>query len=454
MRLTESMSVENTEWEILGTDGQFYDFAGIKAAEKLLRYIKTNSGSFWASDDHIFIYKGKETKVKDLPKRCSIKGSNGKRVSIKKSCQYKWDMAYDIIECKAPGHLFTINNGIATHNCDEFAFVRESIQTEFWTSIAPTLATGGACIIASTPNGDANLYAQLWRGAVLQANGFKAVEVKWNEPPGRDEEFKKKEMAKIGEVRWRQEYENEFLSNDPLLFDTIVLSNLTAAIKDIKPVGTIGDVVFFKQPQQNGTYLVGVDPATGSGADYAAIQVFDFPSLEQVAEWRSNTMSSVMTYHQLKKVLALLEKVNANVYFSVENNGVGEAIIALYEADENPPETAEFVSETGQNRKGMTTTGKSKMSACLLMKEMIERAAMKVNSQITLAEMKMFTRKAGSYAAKVGGTDDNISACLIVLRLLSEISTYDQDAYDKLYAHAYKPVDDYDENDYGMDFVF
>lgn len=337
---------------------------------------------------------------------------------------------------------------------DEFAFVRESIQTEFWTSIAPTLATGGACIIASTPNGDANLYAQLWRGAVLQANGFKAVEVKWNEPPGRDEEFKKKEMAKIGEVRWRQEYENEFLSNDPLLFDTIVLSNLTAAIKDIKPVGTIGDVVFFKQPQQNGTYLVGVDPATGSGADYAAIQVFDFPSLEQVAEWRSNTMSSVMTYHQLKKVLALLEKVNANIYFSVENNGVGEAIIALYEADENPPETAEFVSETGQNRKGMTTTGKSKMSACLLMKEMIERAAMKVNSQITLAEMKMFTRKAGSYAAKVGGTDDNISACLIVLRLLSEISTYDQDAYDKLYAHAYKPVDDYDENDYGMDFVF
>ena len=338
---------------------------------------------------------------------------------------------------------------------DEFAFVRESIQTEFWTSIAPTLATGGACIIASTPNGDANLYAQLWRGAILESNGFKAVEVKWNEPPGRDEEFKKKEMAKIGEVRWRQEYENEFLSNDPLLFDTIVLSNITKAISQIRPTGAIGDIVFYKTPQVNATYLVGVDPATGSGADFAAIQVFEFPSLEQVAEWRSNTMSSVTTYHMLKKVLAILEKAQANVYFSVENNGVGEALIALYEADENPPETAEFVSETGQNRKGMTTTGKSKMSACLLMKEMIERDAMKIKSHLLLAEMKMYTRKAGSYAAKIGGTDDLISASLIVLRLLSEISSYDQEAYDKLYAHAYAaPVDDYDENDYGMDFVF
>jgi len=337
---------------------------------------------------------------------------------------------------------------------DEFAFVRDTIQQEFWTSIAPTLATGGACIIASTPNGDANLYAQLWRGAQLESNGFKAIEVKWDEPPGRDEDFKQKEMAKIGEIRWRQEYENEFLSNDPLLFDTIVLANMTAQIQTTKPVGTIGDIVFYKQPQANQTYLIGVDPATGSGDDYAAIQVYDFPNLEQVAQWRSNTTSSVMTYHMLKKVLTIYEKAQATVYFSVENNGVGEAIIALYEADENPPESAEFVSETGQKRRGMTTTGKTKMQACLMMKEMIERSAMKVNSPLLLAEMKIYVRKSGSYAAKVGGTDDLISGSLIALRLLSEISSYDQDAYDKLYSHAYIPQDEYDDGDYGMDFVF
>ena len=31
--------------------------------------------------------------------------------------------------------------------CDEFAFVRNTIAKEFWTSLSPTLATGGKCIV-------------------------------------------------------------------------------------------------------------------------------------------------------------------------------------------------------------------------------------------------------------------------------------------------------------------
>jgi hypothetical protein len=91
--------------------------------------------------------------------------------------------------------------------CDEFAFVRPGIQEEFWTSISPTLATGGSCIIASTPNGDSNLFAQLWRSAELGISDFKSTWVKWDEPPGRDESFKRAEIAKIGEEKWQQEYE-------------------------------------------------------------------------------------------------------------------------------------------------------------------------------------------------------------------------------------------------------
>ncbi|SVC36825.1 uncharacterized protein METZ01_LOCUS289679, partial [marine metagenome] len=37
---------------------------------------------------------------------------------------------------------------------DEFAFVRNTIAKEFWTSLSPTLATGGKCIVTSTPNSD------------------------------------------------------------------------------------------------------------------------------------------------------------------------------------------------------------------------------------------------------------------------------------------------------------
>lgn len=342
--------------------------------------------------------------------------------------------------------------------CDEFAFVRDTVQQEFWTSMAPTLATGGACIITSTPNGDSNIFAQLWRGANIPntadseigSNGFYPIQVRWDEPPGRDAKFRDEEMAKIGELRWKQEYECIFLSSDPLLFDTMVLANMTEEIKAIKPYGTISDIIFFKPPNNGAIYLAGVDPATGSGNDFTTFVVFDFPMMDQVAEWRSNTMSSVQAYHVLKKMLNIYEKAQSTVYFSVENNGVGEGIISLYEADENPPETAEFVSEVGATKRGMTTTGKSKMKACIAIKEMIERNSMRIRSRTLLEEMKQYVRTRGSYAAKIGGTDDLISSCLIVTRLLEEISTFDQDAWDKIHAHAYLSDDGEDawnEND-------
>lgn len=91
--------------------------------------------------------------------------------------------------------------------CDEFGHVAPEVAELFWTAISPTLATGGKAIIASTPNGDGNLYAQLWRGAVAHVNGFYPVEIKWDEPPGRDEAFKQEQIGKIGILKWEQEYE-------------------------------------------------------------------------------------------------------------------------------------------------------------------------------------------------------------------------------------------------------
>ena len=46
---------------------------------------------------------------------------------------------------------------------DEFAFVQPNIANEFWTSISPTLATGGRAIITSTPNSDEDQFAIIWK---------------------------------------------------------------------------------------------------------------------------------------------------------------------------------------------------------------------------------------------------------------------------------------------------
>jgi len=248
----------------------------------------------------------------------------------------------------------------------------------------------------------------------------------------------------------------QFISSDPLLIDTVVLAMLTKKVEQSPVFGTIGEIVFYKQPLKGVTYIAGMDVATGSGSDFTTIEVFEFPSLEQVAEWRSNTTSSVTAYHILTKMFGIFEKMSSTVYFSVENNGVGEGVIALFEADEIPPPNVEFVSETGQKRVGMTTTGKSKMKACIALKEMVERNTISIKSKVLVEELKQFVRAGGAYKAKPGGTDDLVMGTLIALRILDEMASFDQDAYDKLYAHAYytdSTSEEWDENDMGMEFI-
>lgn len=101
---------------------------------------------------------------------------------------------------------------------DELAFVKPDIQQGMWTSLAPTLSTGGQCIVSSTPNGDQDLYAQLWRDAMTFSgtkpghNGFYPVAVAWDEHPDRNEEYRQQMIVKIGELKWKQEYESTVFS--------------------------------------------------------------------------------------------------------------------------------------------------------------------------------------------------------------------------------------------------
>lgn len=195
----------NAEWEIL-SDNIWADFNGIIKDQRALRKIIFDDSEVWASDNHPFVVDGVRTKLKDLPHTGFVDGVNHTKVGYKKTDIVEYADAYDIVE-SSNNHTFNINSNILSSNCDEFAHVDPSVASEFWTSISPTLSTGGKAIIASTPNGDMNLYATLARGAKAGTNGFAYVHIGWDEPPGRDEEFKRKEIAKIGLNAWLQEYE-------------------------------------------------------------------------------------------------------------------------------------------------------------------------------------------------------------------------------------------------------
>jgi hypothetical protein len=317
---------------------------------------------------------------------------------------------------------------------DEFAFVLPNIQHDFWTAILPTLSTGGRCLITSTPNGDADLFAELWRGAEMESNGFWHRHVKWDEPPGRDEEFKKTMIDKIGLHRWKQEFECEFISDATLLIDSLVLQRLTKEVDTIQPIFSIQNIYFWEKIEREGTYIVGVDPATGIGKDYTVFQVFSVPDMRQVAEYRSNVMSISDQYSLFKNLLLYIEGQCRTVYFSIESNGVGAAMLTLYEQDTSPPKSSSLISDDGRNKLGYTTTHKVKMRAAVNFKEMLEKGSMTIRSPVLLTELKNYARRANSYEALPGATDDAVSAVLICVRLFEEVSKYDINMFNKMYA--------------------
>src|SRR6056300_221096 len=218
---------------------------------------------------------------------------------------------------------------------DEFAFVRPNIAREFWTSLSPTLSTGGKCIITSTPNQDDDQFAQIWRQSQkmfdefgnetdVGVNGFRGYSADWKRHPDRDEAWASVERGKIGEERFRREHLNEFIAFDETLIDSLKLASMEP--KDVYK--KTGQVRWFKNIQKGKTYIAGLDPSLGTGGDNAAIQIYELPGMKQVAEWMHNKTPVTEQIRILKGILGEIKEEGGEgteIYWSVENNTLGEA---------------------------------------------------------------------------------------------------------------------------------
>jgi hypothetical protein len=316
--------------------------------------------------------------------------------------------------------------------CDELAFIRPNIQQAFWASVQPTLSTGGKCIIASTPNGDTDLYSSICRGAELGQNDYAYMFIPWNAVPGRDEKFKKQQIDEIGERMWKQEYECEFITSSGTLFDDIIIKNLERDIKE-NAFSEIAGEKLWKEIDKKCTYLVSCDPATGTGLDNSVIQVVEFPSLIQVMEVVSNTLDSTQVYAKIKNICNFIASFGCTVFFGFENNGVGEGIAALYLTDEGELNASLIQSasksDTRKVRAGFFTDMRNKLKFSLRLKKVIEGRILKINSKEFLTECKRYVRDGQGYKAQSGATDDRIMAMIILLRMIEQMSDFDDRAY-------------------------
>ena len=128
---------------------------------------------------------------------------------------------------------------------------------------------------------------------------------------------------------------------------------------------------------------------------------------------------------QITDYIVDITKEPNNIYYSIENNSIGEAaLISLQEYGEHNI-SGTFLTETGvKKRKGYNTTQKSKLAACAKFKHLVESKRMKIHSKSLVSEMKNFIASAGSYKAKSGETDDLVMATLLVTRMLQDLGNY------------------------------
>ncbi len=346
--------------------------------------------------------------------------------------------------------------------CDEFAFVPPNIADEFWTSISPTLATGGKAIITSTPNSDEDTFATIWKEANKKfdefgneqdvgVNGFFPFTCTWDEHPDRDDAWASQERGRIGEERFRREYNCEFLIYDETLISSICLAGLDGK----QPIMNMGQTRWYKTPSKDHIYAIALDPSLGTGGNSAGIQVFELPSFIQVAEWQHNLTPIQGQIKILKEILKYLQDCvgddnSRNIYWSLENNNIGEAgLICIRDiGEEHFPGL--FVSEPIRKghvrkfRKGFNTTHKTKISAAARLKYLVESGKMKIHSKPLISELKAFVAAGITFKAKAGEQDDLVSALLLIVRMSQVLADWDSRVFDTFSSNEGLEDEDYE----------
>jgi hypothetical protein len=182
----------------------------------------------------------------------------------------------------------------------------------------------------------------------------------------------------------------------------------------------------------------------GTGGDPAAIQIVEIPSMDQVAEWQHNLTPVQGQIRVLRDMLKHIEEkckevnVTPSIYYSVENNTLGESALIAIEALGEDTLPGLFLSEPVKRghvrrfRRGFNTTHVAKIAACSKMKQLIETDKLKIRSKVLISELKTFVGEGVTFKAKTGQHDDLVSAMLLAVRMIMTLQDWDPLVYDKM----------------------
>jgi hypothetical protein len=358
---------------------------------------------------------------------------------------------------------------------DEFAHIHPNFIESFFRSTYPTVSSSkvSRIIITSTPNGQ-NKFWEIYQGAMTSENTFNPIRVDWWQVPGRDESWKKDEIANLGsEELFNQEYGNQFLSSSTLLLGSKELqklkSNETEYVwKDIDAFDDLGLNYrnFYWHPkfdpnltdQTGKKYVLSIDLAGGGGGDFTVLNVFkvvplpkkaieelddfedesDFFGLLQIGVFRDNSIE-VEDFKKIAESLIVDVFGSERVKVLLELNYKGELLMdKLLNNEDINEETFVYTkhSETARIKKpGIKYSGNNKLKYCENLRQIIRKNRALVNEKKwTISELFSFGMNGrGTYSSQSG--HDDVAMTLVNLAALFDSTDFNdlvEDLYDEI----------------------
>jgi hypothetical protein len=301
---------------------------------------------------------------------------------------------------------------------DEFAFVPSNIADEFFTSVYPTISSGtqSKILISSTPNG-MNHYYRMWTEAVEGQNGFKYIEANWRQVPGRDQAWADDQRRILGEEKFLQEMECEFMGSAGTLLSAAALKSLAF----VKPLHTSENgIKIYNQPLEGHNYIIVADTSRGKGLDYSACVVIDCAiPYRVVATYKDNNISPLVYPSILKKMGDYYNQAYALVEINDNGQQVVDSLFEDYEY-ENILSTVDIKSKIAltwgygnKSNRGIRTTKSVKRLGCSIVKNLIEQQKLIIEDFDIIAELSTFIAKGTSFEADDGSHDDLVM-CLVL----------------------------------------
>jgi hypothetical protein len=298
---------------------------------------------------------------------------------------------------------------------DEAAFIRDF--DEIWTSLYPTLSTGGSAIILSTPNGVGGQYYKLWTEAESGANDFNPIRLPWDVHPEHDQDWFNKETRNLTKRQIAQEFLCDFVSSGDTFLQPTEFEKLRLMIKQpILKEGPQNGVWIWKNPEQGHKYIISADVARGDAADYSTFHVIDYESCEVCVEFMGKIPPD-----RLAEILSLYGRRYNNALICPEQNTFGyftcvklrdEGYPSLYYTN-NGGDLFGYKPTDTDLVPGFSTQTKTRTQILTKLEESIRNSRLKSYSQRLFDQLQAFIWNGSKAQASKDAHDDLIMSLAI-----------------------------------------